>query len=107
MLIDGRPDLHKLAFLESSNHTVKVIESTAPIWKKLALALEFPQHKIDIIQTDNNNRCEDACRDMLEKWLNGIRETLQPVTWRTLIDALQKCDQCELAKSLDLLNALQ
>ena len=101
MLIGGRPELHQLTMMEINKCKVKVIESTASIWKKLALALKFPQSIIDNIQTDNNNRCEDACRDMLGRWLNGNMETLQPV-WQTLIDALKECDKYELAKSLQM-----
>ena len=102
LLTDGHglPELHQLSMMESSKGKVKVIESTAPIWKKLALALKFPQSIIDIIQANNDNKCENACREMLGRWLNGTMGTRQPVVWQTLIDVLEECDKCELARSL-------
>ena len=63
---------------------------------QVAIALEFPQHNISII-----TRKIDPVYYLLSKWLEGTNlEDQRPVTWRTLITALQDAEVFEEARIL-------
>ena len=67
-------------------------------WKDVALALHFEGHTIQNIQHDTRIQCMDACREMLQKWLDG--EGSQPVTWKTLMNALDVAGFAPVMKDL-------
>ena len=76
-----------------------VIECVAAEWEKLALALHIPASVIRIVEKDNR-RTEAACRDMLQRWLDGRGESHQPVNWATLIKSLREAGFDVVAEDL-------
>ena len=70
----------------------------APNWVELAIALEFESHSISLIEQDHLRQAEKACRKMLFEWLEG--KARQPVTWKTLIAALQEVELTSIAETL-------
>ena len=80
---------------------VKVIESVAARWEKVAIRLKFEHQVIDRIKRDNNYQCVPSCQTMFAEWLDGNGR--QPVTWQTLITALQEADFSVLASDLQIL----
>ena len=84
---DQVPKLHELQLLTSDNGpTLRIIESIASKWDYLALRLGFDLARIESIERDHE-KCEDKCRDMLEKWIEGHHD-LKPPSWRTLMQCL-------------------
>ena len=78
---------------------MRVIDAVAAKWEKLALALHFKGSTLDAIRRDTHHQTEDACRRMLQRWLEG--EGRKPVNWNTLTKALDDAGFTELAKELN------
>ena len=95
---DSIPDPRQLQCIEKNGLTLRLIESVAPDWEELAIALEFEQHIIRTIKKDNRET-EAACRAMLFQWLE--RKGHQPNTWRTLITALKDIQLASIADTLE------
>ena len=79
---------------------MKVIEGVAAEWENLALALHFDSSVIEIVRRDTFYQTEDACREMLRRWLEGQGGTRQPVNWRTLIESLLEAGFVDIAENL-------
>ena len=71
---------------DGSDITLRLMDRLKPYWRKLAIALEFPQHKIAVIE-----RKDDPLFCLLDEWLLGSnqRKHSKPLTWGTLIEALK------------------
>ena len=67
----------------------RLMHQVRPHWRELAIALKFPQHEIAIMENKGN-----PVYYLLSEWLRGAnRENdSRPVTWRTLIEALQQAN---------------
>ena len=61
------------------------------------MRLHFEGHKIDTIAA-NYCQSEDACRKMFTEWLLG--KGRQPITWETVIIALNEAAFGEIASDL-------
>ena len=66
-------------------------------WNKLAVQLDFPLYKIETIERDSKD-CENAMDKLICHWLNGSARL--PVTWRTLLEALEDAEFTALATDL-------
>lgn len=55
-------------------------------------------NKVEIKATDNFYQVIDTNVDILREWLQGSGK--RPVTWRTLIQVLDKCGRSELAQDM-------
>ena len=75
------------------------METVAPNWRDLAIALGFDQSRIKIIEKDYSHSVEDACHEMFTRWLDG-EHGLQPPTWDALIHGLLRAGLRDLAVSL-------
>ena len=66
-----------------------LMDQLKPHWRRLAIALKFPQYEIAIMENKN-----DPMYYLLSEWLRGAnqRKDPRPVTWRTLIEALQQAN---------------
>ena len=82
------PKLHQLDLLEGNGKRVKLINSVAPIWDRVALRLHFEGCDIDQIMRDYPQQCAVASRTMFSDWLNG--KGRRPTSWNTLIQALKE-----------------
>ena len=76
-----------------------MIEEVAGYWEDLARALHFESSVIEHIG-DMFFQTEDACREVLRRWLEGQGETRQPVNWATLIDSLSEAGFVDVAEEL-------
>ena len=64
----------------------RLMDQLKPFWKRLAIALEFPQHEIAIMKQE-----DDPVFYLLSEWLREANQEKdsKPVTWGTLIEALR------------------
>ena len=73
------------------------MEEVTPNWENLAIQLKFKFSQIEQIRNDNR-RTVDCCQEMFSMWLTeGFR---RPVTWKTLLDALDDVDYQVMADKL-------
>ena len=91
-------ELHQLDLLTDNEKTVKIIDSVAHTWEKLALRLHFDGSDIARIKRDNTNDCIQACRTVFTEWLQG--KGRRPGTWETLVEALREAGFIELANEV-------
>ena len=85
--VDEMPELHQLQHLSRDSTVVNIIKAVAPCWEKFALYLKMERNMIDIWKRDTD-QVEDAARELFGHWLDGNGR--QPVSWRTLIQALHE-----------------
>ena len=97
-LIESIPVLHELDLITSREKEIRVMRIVAPLWEKFSLRLQLRRETISTINKDNPQRAGDACQAMFNTWLNG--EGRKPVSWGTLISALNEADLSEHAKVL-------
>ena len=76
----------------------RLMDQLKPHWKRLAIALKFPQHEIAIMENK-----DDPVYYLLGEWLRGANQEkdTRAVTWRTLIEALQHANVQEEATVLE------
>lgn len=60
-----------------------------------------PHVMIENIRRNSRHEVQEACREVLLKWLSGQPCSSGPVTWRTLIDIMRKIEYCSLADKLE------
>ena len=96
--LDSRPELRELHILSRDDKTVRIRDGAASKWKDLAIQLNFQPGTINIIQSDSYYRSEDAFDMVMSRWLNGGGR--HPVTWKTLIRALEDIDLNVLAQDV-------
>ena len=101
-IADARPhfrDLQKMTYIDEDGAHVpfRLMERMRPYIRQVAIALSFPHHDITTM-----NRTSDPVYYLLSKWLQGNnQEDQRPVTWRTLITALQDAGVYEEAHILN------
>ena len=67
-------------------------------WSDLAVQLELPHYEIETIEHDSNKDCKKAMDKLISYWLKGSARL--PVTWRTLLEALEDAEFTALATDL-------
>ena len=98
LFIDDSPKLHQLHLLKPGDGCeVKIIDTVADQWTKLANALGFDTATCDRFATDKAS-CE-VCEDMFTCWLRG-GQNLRPATWNLLIKSLEDSCFTELANNV-------
>ena len=93
------PKLHQLDFLEGNGRAVRVIDTAAAIWDKVALRLHFEHHDITRIERDHHQQSVLACQTVFGEWLEG--KGRQPTSWDTLIKALREAGLSEIVSDLE------
>ena len=102
ILIDPvKPKLHHLDLLEINGKRIKIIDTTAAVWEKVALRLFSEQHDIKRIARDYHQQSRFACQRMYSEWLDGNHR--EPVSWNTLIKAFREAELLELASKLQIM----
>ena len=66
-------------------------------WNDLAVQLQIPHYEVETIGRDSRD-CKSAVDKMMCHWLNGSARL--PVTWRTLLEALEDAEFTTLATDL-------
>ena len=90
---------HQLDLLTNNEKTVKIINTIAHKWEKLAFRLYFCDSDIARIKRDNTKDCIQACRTVFSEWLHGNGR--RPGTWETLIEALKEAEFSVLADDIE------
>ena len=93
------PKLHQIDRMEGNGKVVKVIETVAAKWEKVAIRLYFDHNVIDRIKRDGHYQSDPCCHKMFGEWLGG--KGRQPVNWQTLITVLSEADYAELSHKLE------
>ena len=104
ILIGNRPEIHELQMVKLSNGRIlRIMESVAPQWKQMAIALGFSVVRIKSIEKSKQCQTDDASFEMFSCWLEGEHD-LKPPTWDVLIQCLK---QANLMDIVEMLNNLQ
>jgi GTPase SAR1 family protein len=99
--ISSIPKLHELDRIEGDGKVVKVIETVASTWNKIALRLHFSHHDISRINQDNREQSVPAMSAVFTEWLAG--KGRKPTNWETLITALKESDYLIVASDLQVI----
>ena len=94
------PDLlcFKYNDISGTQHKIHIIDTVASRWRRLGLALKCDSSILDNIG-HNNTDVEDCCMKLMERWLQGTVGD-GPVTWETLVEAIDDARYGELAQQL-------
>ena len=93
MRLDSKPTLHRLEEL--------ICCPIASNWDRLVLHLGVEQHVVDTVKGNHHRRCDEASRDVLNRWLNGELDTGSTQrTWRSVLTALRESGEQEMAGQL-------
>ena len=105
MFVGGgeKPTLQKLSCYKYNDESkerqrMHIIKELAARWKDVGLALDFGSSDLNNIKRDKGN-VEDCCMELMDRWLQGTVQT-KPVTWETLLEAMEDAQFVELARKL-------
>ena len=97
-LLDFKPKLHELQLLEfPDGKELRIIDTVAPKWRQVAIALGFEGPKIETIEMGAHFQPDDACLKMFIDWLSRGRD----LTWKSLIQSLKAANLTEIANLLN------
>ena len=104
ILVGNRPKIHELQILEySDGRVLRIMESVAPHWKQMAVALGFSVARIKSIEKGEHYQPFDASLKIFSCWLVGEHDLKSP-TWEVLIQCLRQANLLDIA---EMLNNLQ
>ena len=94
------PDLlcFKYNDISGTQHKIHIIDTVASRWRRLSLALNISDYHLDNIECNHSN-VEERCQTMFKDWLQGTVGD-GPVTWETLVEAIDDAKMGELAQQL-------
>jgi hypothetical protein len=78
-----------------------VISVIAGKWEKIATRLYLETHDIERIERNCFYKAESSCRTVFMEWLDGRYR--EPVTWETLIKALEEANFSKVVRDLVLI----
>ena len=88
--IGDKPRLQDLEILKlRDGGEIRIIESVASEWEKLATRFGFEEARICTIKRGAFFQIEDACYKIFNRWLNGEHD-LKPPMWYNLIQCLEE-----------------
>ena len=90
------PRLMRKLSTSCGTKSVKIRQHAACHWKDLACFLDFPRHVVKIIERESDG-LEEAFDELIHRWLSGAEGTRQPVSWNTLLLALEEAELNVLA----------
>ena len=100
---DDKPNLSDLLHMSYTGDDgrdvhFRLMDQVKPHWRRLAIALKFPQYEIAVIESK-----DDPVYYLLTEWLRGgtMENDTRPLTWRTLIASLRHANLQEEATVLD------
>ena len=97
-----KPKLNQLQCMEvivdGKRRSFRLMDRLEPYMASVAIALGFPHYRIEIFKRSNS-----PVFDLLSEWLRGanMEEDRRPLTWETLITALQAAKLHEEATILE------
>ena len=100
---DDKPRLRDLLYMSYTGEDerdvqIRLMQQVRPHWRELAIALEFPEYEIAIMEKKDN-----PVYYLFSEWLREANQEKdpRPVTWRTLIEALRHAGVQEEATVLE------
>ena len=79
-----------------------MVAIVAAKWDTLAIYLGVDMSLVAIVKKNNPTDCEGACRDLLNRWLKGDRNSGSDArTWSTVLQAVRGCGFREHASKLE------
>ena len=84
----------------SGGKKLRIMESVAPQWKQMAVALGFSVARIKSIEKGEHYQPDDASFEIFSRWLEGEHD-LKPPTWEVLIQCLMQANILDIAKMLN------
>ena len=88
--------------MEGNGRKVKLIDTAAAVWDKVAIRLHFERHDIARIARDHHQQSVLAAKTVFTEWLDG--KGRQPPSWAVLIKALK---ETETDLFIDVINDLE
>ena len=84
--------------VDGKKRTFRLTDRLEAYWKQVAIALNFPDYRIRVFAKETK-----PVYHVLTDWLRGanMEEDRRPLTWETLITALQEAKLHEEAKLLE------
>ena len=68
-----------------------MVRQAASKWDLLAHSLGVQESLISIVKRDHCSSCEEACREVLNRWLSGDHNTGDAGrSWRSIMTALEE-----------------
>ena len=101
-IVDEKPALNDLQYMSIAGDDgeihFRLMEHLQPQWRRFAIALRFPQHKIKTMEHN-----DDPVLDLLNEWLHGgnMEADRRQATWGVLIEALREVNYHEEVKILE------
>ena len=96
---DEQPTMMELLCLETStNKRINIIREIGTNYHSLGIHLLQDKTGARVANISFNRRPEEATREILRQWLEGSGQ--EPVTWRTLTEALDKAELHRLARDI-------
>ena len=101
-IVEDPPTLDELEQITGSDSkVVRVIDTVAPKWEEVAIALGFDGPAIDRMRRDYATDCREACSQMLQKWLRmDYVDICKPISWDVFVQSLQDAEFSCLADEL-------
>ena len=100
-------DLTCFKYKDPSGKTKRlyVIEEMGPRWKDVGKALKFSPAELQNIDITNRQNPEECCDSLMTKWISGFvsQREKQPLTWATLLEAMEDSRLGDLAGKLESL----
>ena len=81
---------------------IKIINTVASQRVPLGIALHVEYPTIQSVEQSKGREPEQACIEILNKWLERGDQTQSPVNWKTLLNALKDCGFFQLAKDMEV-----
>ena len=75
------------------------MESVAPHWKQMAVAMGFSVARFKSIEKGEHYQPDDASFEIFSCWLQGEHD-LRPPTWEFLIQCLKEANILDIAEML-------
>ena len=77
----------------------------APRWKDVGKALKFTPSELQNIAITNHHDPAECCDSLMTKWISGFvsQREKQPLTWATLLEAMEDSRLGDLAETLESL----
>ena len=99
-IIGNKPEIHELQMLKFlDGRVLRIMESVAPQWKQMAIALGFSVARIKSIETSKLRQTDDASFEIFSCWLEGEHD-LKPPTWDVLVQCLKQANLLDIAEML-------
>ena len=96
-LLGIKPKLSELQLLKfPDGKELRIIDTVAPKWKQVAIALDFDGPRIETIDMGARYMPGDACLKMFIDWLSRGHD----LTWDSLIQSLKAANLTETANLL-------